>query len=363
MDEDIKKSVIMIVDDVSENLMLLVNIMKNQGYKIKALPNGKMAVKAALNNPPDLILLDVMMPDIDGYEVCKILKKDKRFESIPIIFVSALSDSFDKVKAFEVGCVDYVSKPFDSREIGARVKAHLTIRYLQKKVERYNSELEKVVSEQVKEISKGHLSIIAAMTKLAEARDDDTGRHIERTQNFCKIIAEELQKKDEFKNIIDDNFIINIFNSSPLHDIGKIAIPDRILLKPGKLTPEEFEIMKTHADIGRDYLKDAYNKLTKNSFLKMGVEIAGGHHEKWDGSGYPMGLSEADIPLSARIMAVADVYDALRSKRVYKDSFSHEKSVKIILEGKGKHFDPIIIDAFLNVEKEFNRIRENMGDI
>ncbi|WML37446.1 response regulator [Clostridium sp. OS1-26] len=199
MDEDIKKSVIMIVDDVSENLMLLANIMKNQGYKIKALPNGKMAVEAALNNPPDLILLDVMMPDIDGYEVCKILKKDKRFESIPVIFVSALSDSFDKVKAFEVGGVDYVSKPFDSREIGARVKAHLTIRYLQKKIERYNSELERVVSEQVKEISKGHLSIIAAMTKLAEARDDDTGRHIERTQNFCKIIAEELQKKMNLK--------------------------------------------------------------------------------------------------------------------------------------------------------------------
>lgn len=363
MNKDTEKAVVMIVDDVPENLMLLVNTLQDQEYKIKALPSGRMAIDSAFKNPPDLILLDVMMPDIDGYDVCRILKSDKRFEEIPIIFISALTESFDKIKAFEVGGVDYVSKPFDSNEVKARVKVHLTLRLLQNKLYNYNRKLKNIVEEQVKEISEGQLAIISAMTRLAEARDDDTGKHIERTQTFCKLLAQELQKKEEFKSIIDDDFIYNIYHASPLHDIGKISIPDSILLKPDKLTAEEFEIMKTHAEVGRDYLSEAYNKSPKNSFLKMGVEIAGGHHEKFDGSGYPKGLSGIDIPLSARIMALADVYDALRSKRVYKKAFSHEKSVQVIIEGKGKHFDPLIVNAFLKLESNFNYIRESMGDI
>lgn len=362
MVNEINNPIVMIVDDVPENLMLLVNTFEDQNYRIKAFLSGKMAIDSALKNPPDLILLDVMMPDVDGYEVCKILKKDKRFEEVPIIFISALSESFDKVKAFNVGGVDYVSKPFDANEVKARVKVHLTLRLLQNKLLNYNMKLKSIVKEQVKEISESQLAIISAMTKLAEARDDDTGRHIERTQTFCKLLAEELQKKVEFKEIIDDDFIYNIYYSSPLHDIGKISIPDNILLKPGRLTLEEFEKMKHHAIIGRDYLVEAFNKSPKNSFLKMGVEIAGSHHEKFDGSGYPNGISGINIPLSARIMALADVYDALRSKRVYKEAFSHEESVNIIMDGRGTHFDPVIVDAFLNLENEFNFIRESMGD-
>jgi len=188
------------------------------------------------------------------------------------------------------------------------------------------------------------------MIKLAEARDDDTGKHIERTKTFCKLLATELQRYPKYKESMDDTFVENIYNASPLHDVGKIAIPDSILLKPGKLTVEEFEVMKTHTSIGEKYLKEAYCESKTNKFLKMGIEIAGSHHEKWDGSGYPRGLSERDIPLSARIMAIVDVYDALRSRRVYKEPFSHTKSVTIILEGRKKHFDPIILDAFLNIE-------------
>lgn len=362
MNEKMDKAVVMIVDDISENLILLAGTLQNEEYKIKVLPNGKMAIDSAFKNPPDLILLDVMMPELDGYEVCRILKSDERFKDIPIIFISALSESFDKIKAFEVGGVDYISKPFDANEVKARVKVHLSLRLLQNKLHNYNKKLKYIVNKQVEEISNGQLAIISAMTRLAEARDDDTGKHIERTQTFCKLLAQELQKRDEYKGIIDDDFIYNIFNASPLHDIGKIAIPDKILLKPDKLTEEEFNMMKTHSIIGKEYLTEAYNKSPKNSFLKMGVEIAGGHHEKFDGSGYPMGLSGMEIPLSARIMAIADVYDALRSKRIYKSAFSHEKSLEIIIEGKGKHFDPVIIDAFLNLEKEFNYIRENMGE-
>lgn len=362
MSEEIKNSVVMIIDNVPENLILLTNILQEE-YNIKVFQNGKMAIESAFKNPPDLILLDTMMPEVDGYDICKELKEDIRFKEIPIIFINDSAGFFDKKKAFKAGGIDYISKPLDSSEVMARVKVHLTLRVLQNKLNSYNKKLKSIVDDQVKEITEGQLAIISAMTKLAEARDDDTGKHIERTQTFCKLLAEELKNDDEFKSIIDDNFIYNIYHASPLHDIGKISIPDRILLKPDKLTIDEFEVMKKHAAIGRDYLIEVYNKSPKNSFLKMGVEIAGGHHEKFDGTGYPKGLKGANIPLSARIMALADVYDALRSKRVYKNALSHETSVEIISEGKGKHFDPYIVDAFLKLEKDFNNIRECMGDM
>ncbi|MDF2878485.1 MAG: response regulator receiver modulated metal dependent phosphohydrolase [Clostridia bacterium] len=278
------------------------------------------------------------------------------------MFISALSGTFDKLAAFEAGGVDYISKPFDAKEVEARVKAHLTIRMLQKKIERHNQELEYIVEKQVEEITQSHLVTIFAMIKLAEVRDDDTGKHIERTKTFSKLLATELQRFEGYEQSIDEKFIENIYNASPLHDVGKIAVPDKILLKPGKLTEEEFETMKTHTSIGEKYLKEAYYESKNNSFLKMGIEIAGGHHERWDGSGYPKGLAQDDIPLSARIMAVGDVYDALRSKRVYKEPFSHEKSVAIILKGKGSHFDPTVIEAFVNIAHVFGEVYREMND-
>lgn len=354
------RSNIMIVDDTPENLRLLSDMLKNKGYLLRTLPSGKLALKAIENEKPDLILLDINMPEMNGYEVCEILKKDVRFKDIPVIFVSALNDTLDKVKAFNVGGIDYVSKPFQVDEVNARIETHLKIKELQDRLEYHNTNLRDIVSKQVKEITEGQMATITAMTKLAEERDDDTGHHIDRTSEFCKMLAKGAKDREIYTDKITEKFIENVFHASPLHDIGKVAIPDAILLKPGKLTFEEFEIMKTHTNHGARYLNGVLARFPKNEFVRTGARIAISHHEKWDGSGYPVGTSGEKIALEGRIMAIADVYDALRSKRVYKDAFSHEKSVAIIFEGKGKHFDPHLTDVFMDLNKEFDSVRNKM---
>lgn len=230
------------------------------------------------------------------------------------------------------------------------------MKLIEEKLQKYNNHLEEIVNEKVQEISESQMATIFALVKLSESRDDDTGAHIERTSTLCRLIAERLRALPHSADIIDDTFINNIYKASPLHDIGKVGIPDAILLKPGKLTPPEFEIMKTHTILGFDTLSQVQKRYTQNSFLKMGMEIAKSHHEKWNGTGYPEGLSGEEIPLSARIMALADVYDALRSKRVYKEAFSHEESCAIIEEGSGKHFDPLLIKIFHENHKAFQEI-------
>lgn len=221
---------------------------------------------------------------------------------------------------------------------------------------KYNIELEEIVNKKVAEISESQIATIYALVKLAESRDDDTGTHIERTSMLCKLMAQYLSLLPECKEIINDKYIDNIYKASPLHDIGKVGIPDSILLKPGKLTKEEFDIMKSHTTIGYKTLSEVQRKYKNNGFIKMGMEIAKYHHEKWDGTGYPIGLSGNEIPVSARIMAIVDVYDALRSKRVYKEAFSHEKACEIINEGRGKHFDPLIVEVFFENHEKFRDI-------
>lgn len=232
------------------------------------------------------------------------------------------------------------------------------MKLIEEKLQKYNNDLEELVNEKVQEISESQMATIFALVKLSESRDDDTGAHIERTSSLCRLIAERLRVLPHYADIINDTYIDNIYKASPLHDIGKVGIPDAILLKPGKLTPPEFEIMKTHTIIGFDTLSHVQKRYTQNSFLKIGMEIAKYHHEKWDGTGYPQGLSGEKIPLSARIMALADVYDALRSKRVYKEAFSHEESCAIIEEGSGKHFDPLLIKIFHENYKAFQEIHD-----
>lgn len=232
-------------------------------------------------------------------------------------------------------------------------KSNLMLAGREQELKEYNEHLEELVDEKVREISDSQVATIFALVKLAESRDDDTGVHIERTALLCRLFAEKLRPLPEFSKIIDDDYIDNIYRSSPLHDIGKVGIPDAILQKPGKLTPEEFAIMRTHADLGAKTLEEVVNRYPGNTFLQMGLEIARGHHEKWDGSGYPGGLSGLDIPLPARIMALVDVYDALRSKRVYKGPYSHEKSMATLMESKGTHFDPLLVDIFLKYQEEF----------
>ena len=345
---------ILIVDDSPEAIDVLSNALPKH-YKRQFALNGEKALDllASSMELPDLILLDVKMPGMDGYEVCNRLKKDKRFNNIPVIFLSALTDTKDKIKGFENGGVDYIQKPFETAEVQARVNIHISLHELQMKLEQHNKHLNQMVEEKVKEISESQMATIYALAKLAESRDDETGEHLNRVQVFCRLMTEKLSIRN---GITVEDFIQNIEKASPLHDIGKVGIRDAILLKPGKLSPEEFEEMKRHTTIGADTLREVYHKYPQNYFIAIGIEIAQSHHEKWDGSGYPKGLKENDIPLSARIMALADVYDALRSKRVYKDAFSHEKSREIILEGRQKHFDPLIVDEFLDNEQEFEKI-------
>jgi putative two-component system response regulator len=233
---------------------------------------------------------------------------------------------------------------------------------MQLQVEKHNLHLEELVKEKVREISDSQLAAIIALAKLAESRDDDTGHHVERTRTFCRLLATKLRENPNYGNFIDETYVENIYQSAPLHDIGKVGISDNILLKPDKLTSDELKIMKTHPRIGSKTLKAAQKQYPRNAFLNMGIEIARSHHEKWDGSGYPDGLTAENIPLSARIMAVADVYDALRSIRPYKDAFSHDKSSKILFEGAGSYFDPAIIEAFSDLEAEFAKTREQMDD-
>lgn len=362
MSSDKTDATIMIVDDTPANLKLLDSTLRERGYRVSAFPRGDLALRAAAESPPDLILLDINMPEMDGFEVCERLKFDGALKEVPVIFISALTETMDKVKAFGLGGVDYVTKPFQFEEVCARVETHLELRRTRLELQKHVNHLDSLVKEQVQEISDSQMSTIFALAKLAESRDDDTGKHIERTQTFCRVLAMKLAENPRYAGEIDDVYVENIFCAAPLHDIGKVGIPDSVLLKPGKLTPVEFDLMKSHSLIGARTLCAVREQYPRNAFLEMGIAIARSHHEKWDGSGYPDGLKGEDIPLSARIMAVADVYDALRSKRVYKDAFSHEKARDILMEGSGQHFDPASIEAFKNVEVEFAAIRQCMDD-
>jgi putative two-component system response regulator len=263
----------------------------------------------------------------------------------------------DEQKGFDVGCVDYITKPISPPIVLARVKTHLLLKSARDFLKDQNVFLEAEVARRTREVQVVQDVTIMAMGSLAETRDNETGNHIRRTQNYVRALAEKLKEDPKFAPVLDDATIEMLYKSAPLHDIGKVGIPDRILLKPGKLTPEEFEIMKTHTTLGRDAILAAEGKLdSPSSFLRCAREIAYSHQEKWDGSGYPEGLVGPIIPFSARLMAVADVYDALISKRVYKPPFPHEKAVEIIREGRGKHFDPEIVDAFMQVTDKFRQI-------
>jgi len=365
MPENQNKFNLLIVDDTPANLRLLSSMLSEKGYKVRSVINGPMALTAVKTDAPDLILLDISMPEMDGYQVCQILKADAALADIPVIFISALDDWKDKERAFDTGGVDYITKPFRNEEVLSRVKTHLTLRRTQRELEtaknellEINHHLEERVQTQVKQISSSHLATISALAKLAESRDSDTGKHLDRVSYLSKVIAEELGKQPRYRDQIDRQFIENLYMASALHDIGKVGIPDAILLKPGKLTPEEFEIMKKHTTIGSEPLKKIDEEFPGNNLIRMGIEIIEGHHEKWDGRGYPYGVQGEAIPLVARIVALVDVYDALTSVRPYKAAFSHAESRDIIAADSGKHFDPNIVACFLQLEGQFATIRE-----
>ncbi|HAE37608.1 MAG TPA: two-component system response regulator [Candidatus Riflebacteria bacterium] len=363
---DTANATIMVVDDNPENLKLLQAMLQGNGYRPLTFPSGYLALQAAFRHPPDLILLDIDMPVMNGFEVCRRLKAATALKEIPVLFISALDGTNDKIEAFAAGGQDYVTKPFQIEELYARVKTHLRLRKMQLELEKHNLHLRDLVEEQVREISDSQLATILALSKLSECRDEETGHHIERTQSFCEILAVCLRRNARDADVIDDAFVAQIRRAAPLHDVGKVGIPDAILLKPGTLNYAEFEIMKTHTLIGAQALKAVADKYPKNNFLNMGVCIARSHHERWDGTGYPDGLAGEAIPLVARIMTMADIYDALRSKRPYKGPFTHEQTCRIIVEGDGRikpeHFDPLVLAAFKSVEAELDRIRTSLTD-
>lgn len=357
---------ILIIDDTPANLHVLSGALRDRGYQVRPVPDGRIALEAARRLPPDLILLDINMPGLDGFAVCRALKEDDRLRDIPVLFISAKTEVVDKVQAFAVGGVDFVTKPFQFEEVEARVATHLEIRRLRSRLEGLNASLQVRVLNQLRDLSDAHVATIVALAKLSECRDEDTGNHISRVQRYCRALARRMLERDEHNDEVDGNFVATIYHASALHDIGKVGVPDRVLLKDGPLDAEEWAVMRTHARTGADTLSAVLATYPTNAMLQMGRDIALCHHERFDGSGYPDGLVGNAIPLSARILSVADQYDALRNRRPYKPAFDEAKTYRILTEGDGRsdprHLDPVVLDAFVRGREEMDAIYAELKD-
>jgi putative two-component system response regulator len=354
---------ILIVDDTPENLSILGELLQRD-YRVRAANSGPRALQIALSQPtPDLILLDVMMPEMDGFAVLEQLRANPVTRNIPVIFVTAMDGTHDEEHGLDCGAVDYITKPIRPTIVLARVRTQLELKRARDILHDQNSYLEAEVARRMAENQLIQQVSIHALARLAETRDPETGNHLRRTQEYVRTLAKALRHHPRFADYLDERRIDALAKSAPLHDIGKVGIPDHVLLKPGPLTPEEWTIMKTHAEVGARAIAQAEaDAEARVDFLDIAKEIAHRHHEKWDGSGYPDGLAGDAIPISARLMALADVFDALICKRVYKDAFPHENARKIITEGSGKHFDPDVVDAFIAEFETFQRIAHTYSD-
>ncbi|WP_320128478.1 HD domain-containing phosphohydrolase [uncultured Sphaerochaeta sp.] len=369
------KPKILIVDDEPINLSVL-NTLLNPFYQISACKTGEEALKLLrLPSKPDLILLDIMMPQMDGYETLSHIREDKATQDIPVIYISALDSSTDEEKGFHLGAVDYISKPFKPAIVLERIKVHLELKEARDKLRNQNEWLEEEINERIHENFLILDAAFSVITQLVETRDTDTANHTLRTKAYVRILAKKLQQIPKFKAQLDKDTLERIVKTTPFHDIGKIGIPDAILLKPGRLTPEEFKIMKTHCVIGGGVLQTSMRNVLAVSedpeeiaqteafkFLKQAKDIAMYHHERWDGQGYPEGLKGEEIPFSARMMSLADVFDALVTPRVYKKAWSFEDTAKYIKEQRGIQFDPDIVDAFEAEQEAFKKVLILLGD-
>ncbi len=366
---------ILIVDDAAENLMLLGELLQSD-YRVRAANSGPRALQVASSEPrPDLILLDVMMPGMDGYEVLRQLSAQAETREIPVIFITAMSEAEDEEKALGMGAVDYITKPFNPPVVQARVRTQLELKAARDRLSGQNQWLECEVNRRMQENLLIRDLSVRALACLAEVRDQETGLHIARTQTYVEILARQLANHPRFSQALEGSKLDEIVRAAPLHDIGKIGIPDSILLKPGKLTPEEFEVMKTHSEIGGQAIDNAIQQAFSAvgdgkvmqlqdaaHFLHVASEIARYHHEKWDGSGYPEGLIGEEIPVSARLMALADVFDALSSHRAYKEAMDIDATVEIIVAGKGTHFDPDVVDGFMACREKFINVSRSLRE-
>lgn len=350
------KPKILVVDDEERNLRLMEALLIPLGFEVLLATDGEEALRKVQEDPPDVILLDIMMPKMDGFEVARRLKKDEGTKIIPIVMVTSLREVEDRVRALEAGADDFLTKPVEKTELRARVQSSLKVKAYYDQMRNYQKELEAEVAKRTEQlhqafekIKTASLDTIYRLSMAAEYKDEDTGEHIKRMSHYSAAVARKMG--------LNEKTVETILYASPMHDIGKIGTPDRILLKPGKLDADEWEIMKQHTIVGGKILSGS-----DAGFIRLGEVIALSHHEKWDGSGYPKGLKGRKIPLAGRITAIADVFDALTSKRPYKEAFSIEKSFGIIREGRGSHFDPDVVDAFFAIEEEILSTRERYKD-
>ena len=331
---------ILVVDDTLANVQVLATLLRDQGYRINVAMNGVQALDMVQRVRPDLILLDVMMPEMDGFETCRRLKNSADTRDIPIIFLTARVEPEDIIEGFKLGGVDYVTKPFNSTELLVRVHTHISLYLLQQELEQRVRARTAELRQALEDVRTAHLDTITRLVLAAEYKDEDTADHIQRMSLYSGLLAQGLGLSEEEAELLKI--------ASPMHDVGKIGIPDAILLKPAKFDEEEYEIMKTHTTMGANILKNS-----PSEFLQVGEVIAMSHHEKWDGSGYPKGIAGEEIPLLGRICAVADVFDALTSTRPYKQGFSNEKAIEMLREGRGGHFEPKLVDLFI---KDFDAV-------
>lgn len=349
------KPSILIVDDEPFYLELLVNALSND-YTISVAKNGEQALRRVLSGDrPDLIMLDVVMPEMDGYEACRRLKENPLTAEIPVIFLTAKSEVTDEVKGFELGAVDYITKPISIPILQSRTKTHLALA-------EQRIHLEHLVAKRTEQLERTKDAVVYSMGALAEARDEETGAHVLRTREYVKVLAKTLACHRRYSKVLNERTINLISRAAPLHDIGKVGVPDRVLQKRGALSKEEREQMDQHVIYGRDAISNAEQHVGATEFTAVAKDIAYSHHEKWDGTGYPLGLSGEKIPLPARMMALADVYDALVSRRYYKPPIPHAEAMTQIVQKSGTHFDPDLVDAFVECSQSFRDIAERYRD-
>lgn len=346
---------ILVVDDVNTNLVVLAEMIRNAGYIARPVISVRQAMIAIEVLKPNLILLDISLPEIDGFELCTILKKNPQTKEIPIIFISASNSTQDKIRGFQLGAVDYIAKPFEVEEVTLRINTHLKYYRMQQELEIYNKKLYTIINDQIRKLYEEQKNILYALTKLSAQRDEAEGEHLERVSKNSKLLAMCMQLSPKYENEISNSFIETIELASPLHDIGMMAICDDIRLQPNNLSIEDREILKTHCEIGANTLKEIYSFNENNEFILMAINIAMFHHENWNGGGYPRGISGLEIPTCARIVTIINEYDILANERSYKPALSHEESVRLINENAGIKFDPDIVKLFYKIQYQLKK--------
>lgn len=346
---------IILVDDQLVNLTVGRSVLADN-YEVFTVPSGEKLLMLLEKVKPDLILLDIEMPGMNGYDVIKALKDNPANANIPVVFLTAKSDAGSELEGLSLGAIDYISKPFSPPLLLKRIEVHLLVEAQKRQLQDYNDNLELMVQQKTETVLELRNAVLETAAELVEYRDDVTGGHIMRTQQYLRLLANRLIENGLYpeETVHWDTELMVL--SGQLHDVGKITVSDTILCKPGKLTPEEFDIMKKHTTAGFEIIEHIQKRTTEQAFLNYAKVFAVSHHERWDGRGYPYGLSGTDIPLLGRLMSLADVYDALVSERPYKNPFTHAEATRIINEGRGSQFEPALVDIFLSLSEEFNRI-------